>query len=87
MAHFANGKGLRKQRDGLRLHLFEGRLVNSYAPVVIPFDESVIFIDLPNRAKFSSRHSEITQTFDAISGTQISARTGRVDKRWLPRTV
>jgi len=87
MAHFATGKGLRKRGDGLRLHLFERRLVDSYAPVVIPFDESVIFIDLPNCPKFSSRHSEIAQTFDAISGTQISASAGRVDKRWLLGTV
>ena len=87
MAHFATGKGLRKRGDGLRLHLFERRLVDSYAPVVIPFDESVIFIDLPNCPKFSSRNSEIAQTFDAISGTQISASAGRVDKRWLLGTV
>ena len=36
--------------------------MNSYTTVVIPFDESVIFINLPNRAKFSGRHSEIAQT-------------------------
>jgi len=61
--------------------------VNSYTAVVIPFDERVIFINLPNCAKFSSRHSEIAQTFDAISGTQILASAGRVDKRWLPGSV
>ncbi len=43
--------------------------MDSDTSVVIPFDERVIFIDLPNCAKFSSRHSEIAQTFDAISGT------------------
>jgi hypothetical protein len=87
MAHFATGKGLRKRRDGLSLHLFDRRLVNSYGPVVIPFDECVVFIDLPNCPEFSSRQSEIAQTFDAISGTQISSSAGRVDKRWLLRTV
>ena len=61
--------------------------MNSYTAVVIPFDERVIFINLPNCAKFSSRHSEIAQTFDAISGTQILASAGRVDKRWLPGSV
>ena len=66
--------------------LFERRLVN-YTIVIIPFDESVIFIDLPNCPKFSSRQSEIAQTFNAISGTQISARAGRVDKRRFLRTV
>ncbi len=47
--------------------------MNSYTTVVIPFDESVIFINLPNRAKFSGRHSEIAQTLDTISGNQILA--------------
>jgi hypothetical protein len=61
--------------------------VNSYAPGVIPFDECVIFIDLPNGPKFSSRHSEIAQTFDAISGNQSLASARRFDKRWLLRTV
>jgi hypothetical protein len=61
MAHFATGKGLRKRRDGLCLHFLERRLVDSYTTVVIPFDERVIFIDLPNCAKFSSRHSEVAQ--------------------------
>jgi hypothetical protein len=47
--------------------------MNSYTTVVIPFDESVIFINLPNRAKFSGRHSEIALTLDTISGNQILA--------------
>jgi hypothetical protein len=61
--------------------------VKSHTTVVIPFDERVIFINLPNYAKFSSRHSEIAQAFDAISGTQFLASAGRVDKRWLLGTV
>ena len=61
--------------------------MNSYTTVVIPFDERIIFIHLSNRPKFSSRHSKVAQTFDAISGTQISASAGRVDKRWLLGTV
>lgn len=69
------------------LHLFERRLVNSYATVVIPFDERVIFIDLANRAKFSIRHSEVAQTFDAISGTKILASAKRFDKRRRPRSA
>jgi hypothetical protein len=87
MAHFATGKGLRKRRDGLCLHLLERRLVNSYTTVVIPFDERVIFIHLPNCAKFSRRYSEVAQTLDAISGTQFLASAGRFDKRWLLGTV
>jgi hypothetical protein len=61
--------------------------VKSHATVVIPFDERIIFIHLSNRAKFSSRYSEVAQTFDAISGPQISASAGRVDKRRLLGTV
>ena len=61
--------------------------MNSYATVVIPFDESVIFIDLPDRAKFSGRHSEIAQTLDTISGTQILGIARRFDERWLLGTV
>jgi hypothetical protein len=87
MAHFGSRERTAERGGGLRLDLLERRLVNSYAPVVIPFDESIVFIDLPNCAKFSSRQSEIAQTFDAISGTQISSSAGRVDKRWPLRTV
>ncbi|MGB9198115.1 MAG: hypothetical protein WCB53_14425 [Terriglobales bacterium] len=65
------------------LQLLERRLVDCYTTVVIPFDESVIFVHLPNCAKFSSRHSKIAQAFDAISRAQLSASAGRVDKRWL----
>jgi hypothetical protein len=61
--------------------------MNPYTTVVIPFDESVIFINLPNRTKFSGRHSEIAQTLDPISGTQILASARRFDKRWLLGTV
>ena len=61
--------------------------MDSDTSVVIPFDERIIFIHLSNRPKFSSRHSKVAQTFDAISRAQISASTGRVDKRWLLGTV
>ena len=87
MAHFATGKGLRKRRDGLCLHFFERRLVNSYTTVVIPFDDRVIFVNLPNCAEFSRRYSEVAQSLDAISGTQFLASAGRFDQRWLLGTV
>jgi hypothetical protein len=61
--------------------------VDSDTSVIIPFDESIIFIHLSNRAEFSSRHSEVAQTFDSISGTQISASAGWVDKCRLLGTV
>jgi hypothetical protein len=61
--------------------------VDSDTTVVIPFDERVIFIHSPNRAKFSGRYSEIAQTLDSISGTQILASSRGFDQRWLPGTV
>jgi hypothetical protein len=61
--------------------------VDSDTSVIIPFDESIIFIHLSNRAEFSSRYSEVAQTFDSISGTQISASAGWVDKCRLLGTV
>jgi len=42
---------------------------------------------LPDRAKFSGRHSEIAQTLDTISGTQIWGSARRFDKRWLLGSV
>ncbi len=71
----------------LELKLLERRLVKSRATVVIPFDERVIFIHLPNCAEFSRRYSEVAQTFDAVSWTQILVSSERVDKCWLLCTV
>jgi hypothetical protein len=50
------------------LNLLEPRLVESHAPVIIPFDDRVLFIGSLNRAKFPGRLSEVAQTLDAISG-------------------
>jgi hypothetical protein len=61
--------------------------VDFYTIVIIPFDDRVIFIHLPNCAEFSRRQSEVAQTLNAISGTQFLTSAGRVDKRWLLRTV
>jgi hypothetical protein len=49
--------------------------------VIIPFDERVIFVGLLNRAEFSSRLSEITQTLDAISGIQFLVGGGGLKER------
>jgi len=54
--------------------------------IIIPFDERVIFVGLLNRAEFSSRLSEITQTLDAISGIQFLAVGGLRESR-PPGTV
>src|ERR1035441_4845769 len=46
------------------------RLVNSYSTVIIPLDDRVLVIGSLNCAEFSIRLSEVTQTLDAISGSQ-----------------
>ncbi|MFZ1916577.1 MAG: hypothetical protein WAU58_03315 [Terriglobales bacterium] len=61
--------------------------MKSRTTVVIPFDERVIFIHSPRCAEFSRRYSEVAQTFDAVSGTQILMSTEWVDKCWLLCTV
>jgi hypothetical protein len=71
----------------LALKLLERRLVKSHTTVVIPFDDRVIFVNLPNRAEFSRRYSEVAHTLDAISGIQFLASAGRFDKRGLLGTV
>jgi hypothetical protein len=71
----------------LELKFLERRLVNSDTTAVIPFDDRVIFVHLPNCAKFSSRHSEVAQTLDAISGTQLLTSGGGFEKRRLLGTV
>jgi hypothetical protein len=88
VAHFGNREMAAHQDEmACGLHFLERRLVNSYTTVVIPFDERVIFINLPNCAKFSRWHSEVAQTLDAISGTQLLSGGGGFDKRWLLGTV
>jgi len=61
--------------------------VDSYAAIVVPFDDCVIFVNLPNSAEFSSRHSEVTQSLDTISGIQFLVSGAWFDKRWLLGTV
>jgi hypothetical protein len=48
--------------------------VESSTTVIIPFDDRVIFVGLLDRAQFSIRLSEVTQTLDPISGIQLLAR-------------
>ena len=55
------------------LNLLKRRLVESRATVIVPFDDRVIFVSLLNCAEFSSRLSEVTQTLDPISGSQLLA--------------
>jgi hypothetical protein len=62
--------------------------VNSHSTVIIPFDDRVIFVGSLNRAEFSSRLSEVAQTFDTISGSQLLAGGRGLGERWpLARSV
>jgi hypothetical protein len=61
--------------------------MESHTTVIIPFDDRVIFVSLLNRAEFSSRLSEVTQSLDAISGIQFLVGGNGVGKRRLPGTI
>ena len=65
------------------LDLFKPRLVESHATGIIPFHDGVIFVASLNRAKFSSRSSEVAQTLDAISRIQFLVGGRGIDEGWL----
>jgi hypothetical protein len=69
------------------LNLLERRLVESRATVFIPFDERVLFVCSLNCAEFSSRLSEVAQTLDSISGSQLLAGDRWLGERWLLGSV
>jgi hypothetical protein len=73
--------------SGRRLNLLERRLVESLATVVIPFDDCVFFVSSLHRAQFSSRLSEVAQTHDSISGSQLLASGRGLGERWSPGTI
>src|ERR1019366_9682411 len=65
----------------MRLDLLERRLVDSHTTVIIPLDDRVIFVSSLNCAEFSIRLSEVAQTLDAISGSQLLAGGGGLGER------
>ena len=69
------------------LNFLEPRLAESHTTIIIPFDDCVIFVRLLHCAKISSGHSEVAQTFDAISGSQFLAGGRGFGERWLPGTI
>jgi hypothetical protein len=73
--------------DRSRLNLFERRLVQSHATVVIPLDNRVLFVSSLHCAEFSSRPSEVAQTLDPISGSQLLAGGGGLGEGWPLGTV
>ena len=56
-----------------RLNLLERRLVESHATVVIPLDDRILIVSSLDCAEFSGRLSEVPQTPDPISGSQLLA--------------
>jgi hypothetical protein len=62
-------------------------LVDSYSTVIIPLDDRVLFVSSLNCAEFSIGLSEVAQTLDAISGTQLLAGGGGLGERWSLGTV
>jgi hypothetical protein len=63
-------------------HFLKSRLVESLTAVIIPLDDSVLFVRLFNYSQLASGYSEVAQALDAISGTQFfaSARAGVRDR-------
>jgi len=55
--------------------------VESHATVVIPLNDRVLFVSLLNCAEFSIRLSEVAQTLDAISGSQLLAGGSGLEER------
>ena len=76
-----------KMERRFRLNLLEPRLTESHTTVIIPFDDSVVFVSLLNCAELSKWLSEIAQTLDAISGIQFLVGGRGLGKAWLPGTV
>ena len=61
--------------------------MESHTTVIIPFNDRVIFVSLLNCPEFSSRLSEVAQTFDAISGIQfLVGGRGLGERRFLARS-
>jgi len=69
------------------LNFLEPRLAESHTTIIIPFDDCVIFVRLLHCAEISSRHSEVAQTLDAISGIQFLIGGCGIGERWLPGTL
>jgi len=67
----------------LPLGFLKPRLVNSGATVIIPLHDCVFFVSTFNSAELFCWFSEITQTLDAVTGSQFRAATRGLIKRWV----
>jgi hypothetical protein len=61
--------------------------VDPHTTVIIPLDDRVVCVRLLNCTEFSIRLSEVTQTLDAISGSQFLVVGRRLRERWSFGTV
>jgi hypothetical protein len=60
---------------------FEPRLSEPRAAIVIPLDNSIIFVRLLNSAEFPGRFSELAQTRDAVPRIQFLISCGWLGER------
>jgi hypothetical protein len=61
--------------------------MDSYSTVIIPFHDRVLFVSSLNCAEASIRLSEVAQTLDPISGSQLLAGGRGLGERWSFGTV
>jgi hypothetical protein len=57
--------------------------VQSHSTVVIPLYNRVVFVRLLNCSEFSNRFPEVTQTLDAITGSQFRVGSTGLGEPWL----
>ena len=69
------------------LSFLERSLAESLAPIVIPFDDCVFFINPLDCAEFASRLSKISQSFDTMSLFELLICGGGLGERWPFGTV
>jgi hypothetical protein len=61
--------------------------MESFASVIIPLHNCVLFVRSLDCAEFSSQPAKIAAAFHAISGGQIMVGGRRIDECWPPGTV
>jgi hypothetical protein len=66
----------------LSLNFLKPRLAQSHTTIVIPLDDSILFVGSLNCYEFSSGLSKIGQTLDAITGIQYRVGPRGLDERW-----
>ena len=67
---------------GFRKNFLKPRLMHSGTTVVIPLYDCVIFVSALNGTEFLCWCSEITQTLDAITGSQFWVGSRRPRQPW-----